>query len=110
MSSKFTKTEMIYSIAKLGYSKSEAERIVDKFTDTIAENLCEGRTVALTGVGVLSPTVSEPRVMQVGGSNKKVPSTIQVRFRISEKLKALFKTNYSKEVEAVNMLKEFTGR
>lgn len=79
---------------KVGISKKEAEEALDCLTDTITENLKQGKEVTLTGFGAFSARTRKGRV----GVNPRnisekieIPSVTVAKFKAGKNLKEALK-------------------
>lgn len=70
-----TKSQFVSALAKKGYKKKEAEKIISDVFDTITETLAKGEKVSITNFGVfevkqraqkkvLNPQTKEPVVVE----------------------------------------------
>lgn len=79
---------------KVGISKKEAEGTIDCLTDTITENLKQGKEVTLTGFGAFSARTRKGRV----GVNPRnisekieIPAVTVAKFKAGKNLKEALK-------------------
>ncbi|MCD8096101.1 MAG: HU family DNA-binding protein [Ruminococcus sp.] len=84
------KSELIATIAdRGGYKKKDAEKMLNLFTEIVAENLAKGEKVTVSGFGIFS--ISERAARDVVNPNTKKISHIEARkspvFRASKVLK-----------------------
>ena len=83
---KMNKKELTESLAEKGYTKKDAHRILNDFFDVVGDALMDGHEVRLSGIGVLTPSVSEERTFWSGllKESVTVPRRIHLKFRPSK--------------------------
>jgi DNA-binding protein HU-beta len=88
------KAELISALAaKMNITKTEAERFIGAYTETIKDALIDGQEVKIVGFGTFTiqekaaTTARNPRNPQ---ETIEVPAKKVVKFKLSKKLKELF--------------------
>ena len=88
------KAELISALAvKMNITKTEAERFINTYSETIKEALLNGEDVKIVGFGTFTTqekaatTVRNPRNPK---ETIEVPAKKVVKFKLSKKLKDLF--------------------
>jgi DNA-binding protein HU-beta len=80
-----TKTEFVGKLAeKTGFTKTDAEKAVNAFLETITETLKSGDKVTFTGFGSFEVTEREARE----GRNPQTGATMQIKASKAPKFKA----------------------
>ena len=80
-----TKAEFVGKIAeKTGFTKTDAEKAVNAFLETVTETLKSGDKVAFTGFGSFEVTEREARE----GRNPQTGATMQIKASKAPKFKA----------------------
>jgi len=80
-----TKTEFVGKIAeKTGFTKTDAEKAVNAFLETITDTLKAGDKVTFTGFGSFEVTAREARE----GRNPQTGATMQIKASKAPKFKA----------------------
>ena len=84
------KTEIISAIAEqTKLSQVDTKKFLEKFLDSIYDEICEGKDVSLHGIGILKPVQRKARTgrnLQTGKS-LKIPARTSVKFVLSKSLK-----------------------
>ena len=88
------KAELVSALAaKMNITKTEAERFINAYTETIKDALIDGQEVKIVGFGTFTiqekaaTTARNPRNPQ---ETIEVPAKKVVKFKLSKKLKELF--------------------
>lgn len=77
-----------------GVNKKQAEDMLNCFTDTVMQQIKEGKTVTLTGFGSFSARVRKGRVGVNPQNTEKtinIPDTLVVKFKAGKRLKDYLK-------------------
>ena len=86
------KTELVAAVAeKTGFTKKDAERIVNATLETITDTLTKGDKVQLSGFGIFDVKKREARVGRNPRTKEsiQIPATKQPVFKPSKTLKDL---------------------
>jgi DNA-binding protein HU-beta len=86
------KQDLVDGVAeKANLIKSDADRAVDAFLDTVQEMVMKEEKVTLDGVGTLHPKTREAHTARnpQTGESVEVPERKSVRFKISQTLKRM---------------------
>jgi len=83
---KMNKKELTEALSEKGYTKKDAHRILNDMFDVVADSLMDGHEVRLSGIGVLTPHVSQERTFWSGllKESVTVPRRVQLKFRPSK--------------------------
>lgn len=80
------KSDLANELAKKGYSKRKANKLLGDVFDVVADALTDGHEVRLSGIGVIVPRVTEEREFWSNLSKKHVhiPKRVTLTFRVSK--------------------------
>ena len=80
------KKDLTEALAEKGYTKKDAHKVINDLFDVVANSLMDGHEVRLSGIGVLTPSVSKERTFWSGLLEKRVtvPKRIHLKFRPSK--------------------------
>ena len=80
------KKDLTEALSEKGYTKKDSHKILNDLFDVVADSLMDGHEVRLSGIGVLTPHVSQERTFWSGLLSQRVtvPRRIHLKFRPSK--------------------------
>ena len=102
------KQQMILHLQESGYSKNEAEKIVDSLLELIQSNLIQGNKVTLKNIGTLAGEIKKKEQVKKFGKTLNYPNRIKIKFTQSRVIQNIFLngTKKLKLTELKNLFKK----
>lgn len=106
MSKKITKAGLISRMELAGMSSKDADKALNILFGIVEKELCDGNSIALTGIGTLSGKKQKAVQKMVAGTERAINERIKISFSTSSSLQNYFKMNCSSEAKKDRALRD----